>query len=59
MMKSFKSKHKDINKGEDPRSNTKLVEMKKKKLLDKLKQSKSIKKGQKKPINEKSWNKIV
>lgn len=37
MMKHFKSKHKDINKGEDPRSNSAVFEAKAKKLQQKRK----------------------
>ena len=39
MMKSFKKRH-DLNRGEDAKSNNKLVEMKKKKLMMKTKQGK-------------------
>ncbi len=40
MMKQFKNSHSSMNKGEDARSNNKLVEMKKKKLMQKMKASK-------------------
>lgn len=46
MMKQFKKGHKDINKGDDPRSNNQLVKMKKKKLVEKMKKdSKNNTKG--------------
>jgi hypothetical protein len=63
MMKHFKNRHgSELNRGEDPRSNKKMIEMKKKKMLEKIREnSKKNSKGKKgdKKINEKSWKKIV
>lgn len=39
MMKHFKKSHKDLNKGDDPRSNQHVVKMKKKKMMDKIKKN--------------------
>ena len=62
MMKQFKKKH-DLNKGEDAKSNNKLVQMKKKKLLSKMKSGKNNNKrgshGFGEKVGDKQMRKIV
>jgi len=57
MMKSFRKGHKDLNKGEDARSNNQLVKMKKKKLLEKMKKSGKKERGGNNPSNGKYGDK--
>ena len=65
MMKQFRKGHKDINKGEDARSNNKMMKMKKKKMLEKVKKnSKENSKGGDKgdrnsKYGEKQKNKMI
>ena len=50
-MKQFKKRHTDLNKGDDPRSNNNLIQMKKKKLMQKMYYSYSGWKGNLKSKN--------
>lgn len=65
MMKHFKSKHADLNEGEDAKSGDKMIEAKKKKMMMKVMQNKDKNKGRqrdqngKKDIGDKARNKIM
>ena len=64
MMKSFRKGHADLNKGEDARSTSKLIETKKKKMMASIKKSGKQDRGSSNnPSNgkygDKQWNKIV
>ena len=59
MMKQFRSKHaKELNTGEDARSNKRLVEMKKRKMMEKSRNGKKEGNHGKK-YGDKTWKKIV
>jgi hypothetical protein len=61
MLKQFGKRH-DLNKGEDARSNDRMIENKKKRLMDKMKKGGSKRgggdNGPASKYGEKSWKKI-